>query len=114
MADLISRSALMKDFEDLEAIALEQVNKYNPVDSRDEWRWWSAVLKERTAYKHDLMDAPAVDAEQIVRCRDCKWYYDDTEYCDKWGDMFIYWSDHSPVPPNGHCFMGERREDATD
>jgi len=49
--------------------------------------------------------------DELVRCKDCKWYRDYSEYCDKWGDVFVYWSDHSPVPSNGYCYMGERKDE---
>lgn len=58
--DLIDRTQLYNQTSEWEAQALEQVNRYNPEDSRDEWRWWSAVLKERGAFKHDVADAPTI------------------------------------------------------
>ena len=58
--DLIDRTKLYNQTSEWEAQALEQVNRYNPEDSRDEWRWWSAVLKERGAFKHDVADAPTI------------------------------------------------------
>lgn len=58
--DLIDRTELYNQTAEWEAQALEQANRYNPEDSRDEWRWWSAVLKERGAFKHDVADAPTI------------------------------------------------------
>ena len=58
--DLIDRTKLYDQTSAWEAQALEQVNRYNPEDSRDEWRWWSAVLKERSAFKYDVADAPTI------------------------------------------------------
>ena len=58
--DLIDRTQLYNQTAEWESQALEQVNRYNPEDSRDEWRWWSAVLKERGAFKHDVADAPTI------------------------------------------------------
>lgn len=58
--DLIDRTKLYDQTAEWEAQALEQVNRYNPEDSIDEWRWWSAVLKERGAFKHDVADAPTI------------------------------------------------------
>lgn len=58
--DLIDRTELYNQTSEWEAQALEQVNRYNPEDSRDEWRWWSTVLKERGAFKHDVADAPTI------------------------------------------------------
>lgn len=58
--DLIDRTELYNQTAEWEAQALEQVNKFNPAYSRDEWRWWSAVLKERGAFKHDVADTPTI------------------------------------------------------
>lgn len=58
--DLIDRAELYNQTAEWEAQALEQVNKYHPEINRDEWRWWSAVLKERGAFKHDVADAPTI------------------------------------------------------
>lgn len=58
--DLIDRTKLYNQTSEWEAQALEQVNRYNPEDSIDEWRWWSAVLKERGVFKHDVADAPTI------------------------------------------------------
>ena len=47
-------------------------------------------------------NAPTVDAVEVVRCKDCK-YYDGGYRCcatDIWTN------------PNGYCHYGERREDA--
>lgn len=52
-----------------------------------------------------------VDAVEVVRCKDCKWWQDNnagypSEYC-KW--------DKDETPDyDDFCSMGERREDATD
>lgn len=63
--DLIDRTKLYEDTANWEAQALEQVDKYSPYCQRDDWRWWSAVLKERTAFKHDVADAQTViEAEE--------------------------------------------------
>lgn len=56
----------------LEAVALEQTRKYEPLDNPSEWRTWSAILTERSAFKFDLMDAPIIEAEPI---RHGHWIY---------------------------------------
>ena len=65
MSDLIDKEVLYNRFADLEAVALEQVKKYVPHENLTEWRIWSSILAERTAYKHDVFDAPVVDAEPV-------------------------------------------------
>ena len=50
--------------------------------------------------KYELENAPTIDAEPVVRCKDCKWQI--TAYC--------------PMPTwerkdNHYCYKGEREED---
>lgn len=67
--DLISRRALYERAATLEAQALDYVGKLIERDGEEtsvEWRIWSAILTERTAFKHDVYDAPSVNAERKV------------------------------------------------
>lgn len=60
--DLISRAALYERAVTLEAQALDYVGKLIERDGDEpstEWRIWSAILNERTAFKHDVCDAPS-------------------------------------------------------
>lgn len=75
---LIDADELLNKTANLEAVALEQVAKYEPSENPREWHRWTGILQERTAFKYDLMDAPTVDAVQVVRCKDCK-YYEETD-----------------------------------
>lgn len=62
---LINREALYEKACDLEAQALSHVGKIVNDETRtDEWRIWSAILAERTAFKHDIFDAPEAQPEQ--------------------------------------------------
>lgn len=61
---LINREALYEKACDLEAQALAYVGKIaNDETKIEEWRIWSAILAERTAFKHDIFDAPEVKPE---------------------------------------------------
>ena len=77
MSDLIERKPLYERAAGLEAEALDYASKLiergsNGEATSEEWRIWSAVLAERTAFKHDVFDAPSAEPE-IVRCKDCKY-----------------------------------------
>lgn len=52
-------------------------------------------------------DAPTIDAVEVVRCRDCKWYK--TMYCkmDRWTDLVTVYM----AKEDDYCSYGERRED---
>lgn len=78
----IDADTLLERTAELEAVALEQVAKYEPSENPREWHRWSGILQERTAFKYDLMDAPTVDAEPIrhghwevtpvyIKCSEC-------------------------------------------
>lgn len=61
MNDLISRQALYERTTTLEAQALDYVGRLIERDGDEpsvEWKIWSAILTERTAFKHDVYDAP--------------------------------------------------------
>ena len=57
---LIDADDLYKQTAEWEAQALAQVERYSLEYSREEWRWWSAVLKERGAFKRDLENAQTI------------------------------------------------------
>lgn len=62
--NLINREALYEKACDLEAQALAYVGKIaNDETKIEEWKIWSAILVERTAFKHDIFDAPSVQPE---------------------------------------------------
>lgn len=59
-----------------------------------------------------VWDAPAVDAVEVVRCRDCKFYTEQKKRCDHpcqdWDvECFDQWLE---MEPNDFCSYGERRE----
>lgn len=108
---LIDADKLFKKFYNLEAQAVAYVGKLIARDAEEpseEWRIWSAILCERTAFKHDIFDAPTIDAIPVVRCKDCRW---GREVCGN-----IKCSIDYNLPPEYHgydwfCPNGERRED---
>ena len=86
MNDLISRAALLQEFE-------------TERHSKGLWHW--------TCIKAFIENAPAVDAEEVVRCEYCKHWgvhkvlgETDTIKCCGYGHYF--------VSKNGYCVYGER------
>ena len=70
---LIDADALYEKTAEWEARALAVVEKLNSkpfgemdVDEITEWRKWSCVLNERSAFKHDVADAPTVEPQQWI------------------------------------------------
>lgn len=61
---LIDADVLEEKFCELEAQALIHVGKINERDGdefSEEWKIWSAILQERTAFKHDVFDSPTIE-----------------------------------------------------
>lgn len=107
--DLISRRALYDKAATLEAQALDYVGKLIERDGEEtsvEWRIWSAILTERTAFKHDVYDAPSAQPE-IIRCKDCKHRDPEDKMCDS--GHFILWQ--LPRDDDWFCADAERRTD---
>ena len=73
---LINREALYEKARDLEAQALSYVAKIaNDKTKIEEWKIWSAILIERTGFKHDIFDAPEElpSAQPDNSCNGCKY-----------------------------------------
>ena len=56
----------------------------------------------------DVDNAPTVDAVEVVRCKDCKWF----EPEDEDGDCWCYY-DNDTTCRDGYCSMGEKKDDNT-
>lgn len=56
--------------------------------------------------KHDIENFPAADVAPVVRCKDCKYSYDEISYlCCSHGVCA-----DCEVPPNFYCAEGKRKE----
>lgn len=56
----------------------------------------------------DIVNAPTVDAVEVVRCKDCKW-----SILDKVNGVLSCWTGRG-VDDNDYCSNGERKEEVTD
>ena len=94
MARYTDAEKLYERFAGLEAQALAEVEELNKIPLEEmtkeeyvEWRVWSAILRERSAFKHDVFDAPTADVRKV---RHGKWllresdgYTRDFYYCSR-------------------------------
>ena len=55
----------------------------------------------------EINSAPTVDAVPVVRCKDCIWYAE-KETGEGWCSEVMA----RPMPHNGFCSYGERKEEA--
>lgn len=67
---LIDADALYERTAEWEAQALHMVEVTMNDEDKTEWRKWSAVLAERSAFKHDIADAPTIEPEPSEVARD--------------------------------------------
>lgn len=65
--------ALYEKTAEWEAKALAHIEKLNKIPFEEmtkeeyiEWRVWSAILSERSAFKYDVYDAPSADVRENV------------------------------------------------
>ena len=65
-------------------------------DEKSKWKRWTAILGERTAFKHDVADAPTITAEPVKHgrwiwkdhylvCSECGEENDRKNYCPNCG-----------------------------
>ena len=66
MTDYIERNALYEKTAELEDLASQMVEQTVTDGDLTEWRKWSAILAERSAFKFDVADAPAADVRPVV------------------------------------------------
>lgn len=88
---LIDADVLYERACELEAQALKYVGKIMYDDEKqEEWRKWSAILIERTAFKHDIEDAPTIEERKTgkwiqfpnhmaYKCSECGRVIQDTD-----------------------------------
>lgn len=101
--DLISRSALVEHIKERACDVWNQNTR--PIS-------WTAAYEQ---FVDDLEDAPAVDAEKVVRCKDCKhWDVDPDTYGNAFGPegcCFGIADGSTLTKHDDFCSWGERRSD---
>ena len=100
MIKYINANELYERVAEWEAQALHMVEVTMNDEDLTEWRKWSAILNERSAFKFDVADFPAADVVEVVRCKECK---------HKYGYKCDY--DDRPVGRGDYCSRGERMDE---
>ena len=89
---LIDADALIK--------TLETQDYSNAPDTLEEWTPQDLTNAEI----FDINNAPTVDAVEVVRCKECKFYSEDEKWCEWLGLCGAF-------NENDFCSHGERRKD---
>lgn len=63
----------------------------------------SAILEDKKTLEQIIDEEPTIDAVPVVRCKDCKFFVSDMEWCEA--------DDEHPTRPDAFCSRAERRED---
>lgn len=68
--------------------------------------WHHEVIRKAYEYlTRNIKAIPAVDAVEVVRCKDCKWLYDEMDdYCCRSHRGLVL------ICENSYCSYGERKE----
>lgn len=120
MARYIDADALYEQTAEWEASALAYIAELNRTplaemdeDEKAEWRRWTAILGERSAFKHDVADAPTADVVEVVRCKDCVHWKTELEStgieCEPGENAHICWIDGMITRTNDYCSYGRRK-----
>lgn len=73
----------------------------------DAEKLWLTIEFTEDGEKHkyyeqfEVDNAPTIDAEPVIRCKDCEYYNGEEKYCVN--DIF--------AKPNGYCMYGERKDE---
>lgn len=101
MADLIDRAVLLKAIQK-EAVNAMELNANRHCESALAFGHCYSMVKK----------APAVDAVEVVRCRECRYFSESGERPELYGFCHLYPLALSRLS-NGFCDMGERRTDGS-
>ena len=88
---------------------LEELDKFaNPMPNKSGYDFLCGISTAIT----EIEDAPTVDAVEVVRCKDCKYYTEQEKRCDHpcqdWDvECYDQWLE---MAPNDFCSYGERRK----
>lgn len=86
----------------LEGDVFKAIQNYNIEVNKDELL--KALAYDRNQYHEGWLDGYAQAAEDIVRCKDCKWHEED--FCTNF-NVFGFEGDD-------YCSLGERRDNEAD
>ena len=85
---------------DADALRETMFHRAFEMDS-DMQKWDGGCWIRYKMFENALEDASTIDAEPIIRCKNCEYYNGDEKYCVN--DIF--------AKPNGYCMYGEEKDE---
>lgn len=115
--DYISREELYEKTAEWEAQALHMVERAMHDEDEADWKKWSVILKERSAFKFDVADMPAADVKPVVhgkwllKDRDGSWACWTCSECGRLVHLTDYKENVQEEYPFCHCGADMRGND---
>ena len=71
-----------------------------------------AALIQNSKIWQQVKDLPTVDAVEVIRCKDCKYYRDGDCWHERENDRWIYYQSVINEPnPDDYCSLAERKKE---
>ena len=68
-------------------------------------------MADLTSLKELFEDCTTVDAVEVVRCKDCEHWHEETAFCEKHSRFDSFGMDWNMFEDDDFCSYGERRTD---
>ena len=95
---LIDADALIADCQ----LAQKQADRHGREFANAFYSGGGDISTEWWCVEDMIENAPTVDAVEVVRCKDCKFFVSDMEWCEA--------DDEHPTRPDAFCSWAERRD----
>lgn len=70
---------------------------------------WDDISPTRDEFVEFIKKQPTIEAEQIVRCKECIYWKSGENECDKWEHCILH---NICIGPYSFCSYGDRKEGA--
>ena len=70
---------------------------------------WDDISPTRDEFVEFIKKQPTIEAEPIVRCKECIYWKSGENECDKWEHCILH---NICIGPHSFCSYGERKEGA--
>ena len=68
---------------------------------------WDDISPTRDEFVEFIKKQPTIEAEPVVRCKDCIYWTSGENECDKWEHCTLH---NIGIGPHSFCSYGERKE----